>query len=90
MRDNVGVTLREGALKLEDLHGEIEYDVFPPDHPQHFVAHAIVISRVHYSRPEDASYPHRYKTAWNRETGFCPTVTQESLDNGSVRPAVQR
>lgn len=77
-------------MQLEDLTGEVEYHVADGrDHsdPAHKIARAVIISRVNYPRVEDQSYPHPYRSAYNRETGICISVTQKSLDEGNTWPS---
>lgn len=71
-------------IQLEVLRGTVEYDVFEPGHPKHFVARAVISGRVKYPRLEDHTYPHPYKSAWNGVIFI--SVTQEALDNGTTRP----
>jgi hypothetical protein len=87
----VFLTWRTGpAPKLEDLAGDIEYDVLPPDHPGHRVARAWIAGPVKYPRPEDDSYPHPYRSAWNAKVCRFISVTQRNLDRGDIRPATPK
>lgn len=64
--------------QLAELSGTVEYDLAGGG-----VATATMSSRVRFPRPEDATYPHVYRSAWNGQIFL--SFTQAALDEGRVR-----
>ena len=75
------------TLRLEDLHGEIEYRCL-----DRWVRATMGMgARIRFSRPCDNTYPHVYRDAWRNLPGLnvqaSVSITQRALDAGEVRLA---
>ena len=67
-------------MKLEDLHGDVEYRLASGG-----TGSAHISGRVRQPRPEDRTYPYPFKSAWNGRIFL--SVTQPAIDRGDWWPA---
>lgn len=67
------------AVRLEDLHGEIEYWCVDR------WVRATVVGPIYWPRSCDAGYPSPCRRVWNSEVQRYYPISQQCIDSGDVR-----